>query len=367
MKLTIGHCKYALIVISLLVLVVCNNQENKTYIILSAKLVSPPLVPFSSVGDLWMSTWADDDNIYITWGDGCGPGQTWGDPYFNALNCDAGVAVLRGAIPDFTNCTSPFDCVRSIMVPDGMTGWGDSLLTHDDKPSSILFYNGRLYFAGHTPLGDPNYGYVAYSDDYGLHWTEAPNSPWTKQSNSVFRCIFFINMGKNYELNTDGYVYALGIGTEWGWLGPVYLCRVPEDSIAFYNAYRYWAGAADTVNQIWSESQFDAEPLENLYAGAMGSAMYHEGSKHYLFLVATRGLYSALNPWGPWTKVPFLSGESDSLWAGGYMPGIISKDAGQDYFYFAIAGQDPIIDYRCHLGKIELQLEEIANPDTVGS
>ena len=125
-------------------------------------------------------------------------------------------------------------------MPDGGTGWGDTL-TGDDKPSSVLFYNGRLYFAGHTPLGDPDYGYIAYSDDYGLHWIEVPNSPWTRANNSVYRIIMFINMGKNYELNTDGYVYALGIGTEWGWAEQtVFLCRVPRDSIVSYAAYEYW-------------------------------------------------------------------------------------------------------------------------------
>ena len=32
-----------------------------------------PIEPFASDGDLWLSTWADDNNIYSGWGDGKGP------------------------------------------------------------------------------------------------------------------------------------------------------------------------------------------------------------------------------------------------------------------------------------------------------
>ena len=85
--------------------------------------------------------------------------------------------------------------------------------------------------------------------------------------------------------------------------------------------------------------------------------MYHAGAQHYLFL--GDGLFAAPKPWGPWESIEFLDAEFDSLWQGGYMPGIISRDTGIDYFYFAIAGQSPIIDYHCHIGKIELQLLEI--------
>ena len=72
----------------------CQEQapdENISILIASARIVGPPIVAFPSIGDLWMSTWADDDNIYITWGDGSGPGHTWGDPYIEEFGTDAGV------------------------------------------------------------------------------------------------------------------------------------------------------------------------------------------------------------------------------------------------------------------------------------
>jgi len=182
-------------------------------VIKSASVVTPPMCPIPSAGDLWMNTWADDDNIYTGWGDGLGPGRfgSW---------TDCGVGVLRGTVPYFIMEENPEEYVRNRFVPDGG-------IRRNDKPSSLLCVDDRLYFAGHSPLGDPTYGYIAYSDDHGKTWTEIPGSPWTKEKGSVFRCLFFINMGKNYELNKDGYVYALGIGKEWDWQsGRVYLTKV---------------------------------------------------------------------------------------------------------------------------------------------
>ncbi|MFQ6082230.1 MAG: PA14 domain-containing protein [Candidatus Aminicenantia bacterium] len=310
--------------------------------ILSAKVVTPPMNPIPSTGDLWMNTWADDDNIYTGWGDGEGPGDV-------KPGTDCGVGVFKGPVPYFLIEQNPSDYVRSRFVPDGRTG-------RDDKPSSLLFFNGRLYFAGHTPLGDPKYGYIAYSDDYGRTWVEVPDSPWTRTKKSVFRCLFFINMGKNYELNKDGYVYALGIGKEWDWFPPmVYLVRVPMNSILDYNSYRYYAGMNGGA-PVWSMDESDALPLKGLEAHQMGSAMYHEGIERYLFL-AIDGLFEAPYPWGPWVKVSaLLNSGDDPEWKGGYMPGIIAKGAGADFFYFTLAGQSNIIRYNLYIGKISFQL-----------
>lgn len=332
------------------------QEKDTTYIIQSATLAGPPLIPFQSNGDLWMSTWADDDNLYITWGDGGGPGQPQNNPVFST---DAGVAALQGQVPNFTNGLSPFDCIRSIHLPDGTPEWEGG---RNDKPSSILYYKGRLYFAGHSPLGDPDFGYIAYSDDYGYTWTEAPNTPWTKENSSVFRILMFINIGRSYELNRDGYVYGLGIGKEWGWDGPVYLTRVPRDSIINYDLYQYFVDTSDSGDPIWSADQSEAIQLGNIATYAMGSAIYHEGTKQYIFL-RTWTLYTAPNPWGPWNQVRILDNAYTPNWAGGYMPGIIAKDAGQDYFYFSLAGQDTVIEYYFHLGRLDLQLSEVINPE----
>jgi hypothetical protein len=173
-------------------------------VIASIAVDGSPMKPFHSEGDLWMSTWADDGRLYSGWGDGAGvkAGTIW---------TDCGVAHLSGSLP---NLAAEEMCFTAPTAAPNV----------NDKPSSLLCINGRLIGAFHSPLGNAWIGYLAYSDDHGASWTRVGfheegdlwpvgGSPWVRDTNSPFRCLFFINMGQDYSLNTDGFVYALGIGT----------------------------------------------------------------------------------------------------------------------------------------------------------
>jgi hypothetical protein len=317
-------------------------------VIASAAPEGDPVEPFISEGDLWMSTWADDGNLYSGWGDGRGVAlhPEW---------TDCGIAKFTGDLPEIK---AKEQCYLAPTENPAV----------NDKPSSLLFLDGRLVGAFHSPLGDPWMGYLAVSKDYGSTWTRvgfyregelAPvnASPWTRDNKSKFRCLFFINMGQAYALNLDGYVYALGMGAEWNWFGGTYLCRVPKDSILYYKAYRYFSGLTGSIPG-WSASQDDAQALEGVRTMDQGSAMFHPYLKRYLFLTSLL-LYDAPAPWGPWTKVgAWTSADSPVQWQGGYQPGIISKDTGPDWFWFTISGQNdlPKVTYRLHLGKMRLKL-----------
>jgi hypothetical protein len=312
-----------------------------------------PIKPFHSEGDLWMNTWADDDNLYSGWGDGRGvaPRPEW---------TDCGIARFSRTLPQITAEERCYNAPTA--TPDV-----------NDKPSSLLFIDGRLYGHFHSPLGDAWIGYLAYSDNYGETWTRVGfyrewelspinGSPWTRDRNSRFRCQFFINMGKNYELNIDGYVYTLAIGKEWNWFGGVRLTRVGKEDILDYSAYQYFTGIENNEPQ-WSSSQFDARPIPGVSTMDQGSAMYHPKLKRYLFFTA-RELYDAPNPWGPWTFAGSWTGDQIPVqWKGGYQPGIISKDTGKNYFWFTISGQNdpPRITYDLNLGKMVMKLREITD------
>jgi parallel beta-helix repeat protein len=371
----------------------------------SARIEGEPLY-FPSMGDLWMATWADDDRLFLTWGDGIGFGEGYPvgypayerldsisissciqDDYFpcwlwcNVTNCDpnlsyppaaltdAGLLAFSGPLPDFEDVVN-----ISVDIPDGepfFTSLPAGELDIDfgvrnDKPSSILFYNGRLYLAGHSPAGLPVMGYLAYSDDYGRNWTEVPNSPWGETSN--FRVLMFINMGQNYALNQDGYVYAFGVGTEASWTERVvYLARVPKDEIADYEAYEYCICSGGEEPR-WSLDETMATHLDGLYSTGQASAMYHEGTGRYLFLttdanppegpMSSGALYEAPQPWGPWKEVVVLcflpecdDGSYNPAWTDGkYIAGLIPKDAGLNHVYFTIAGGD--LHYQLQIGKL---------------
>lgn len=306
-----------------------------------------PIEPFESHGDLWFSTWADDDTVFVSWGDGFGLNLST-----RPLYSHHGLAKLRGMFPKVTA-----EVVKQFMP------LSDEV--NNSKPSSLLFYNKRLYAAIHSPLMEPNMGFIAYSDDYGKTFNYDSNIPWTKEKNSKFISLMFINMGKNYELNIDGYVYAFGIGSEAFWNGPIYLARVPKDKILDYSAWTYFSGFGQNSEVKWSNEQFDAASLNSLITKHLFSSIYHPGIKRYIILMASdiKGeLYEAPNPWGPWAFAGTWFQGANSEWISSYMPGIITKDIDDNSFYFAVAGTELGKDhgpddkkYRFRLGKITME------------
>ena len=314
--------------------IILDEGPNISPVVSSVAVEGEPIIINSSegiesLGDLWMNTWADDDHLYSGWGDGNGFGKTY---------TDMGVAQLIGNLPNITG-----ENIKLDSSPE------------NNKPSSLLFYNGTLYAQIHSPLGNADVGYLAYSNDYGKTWAMLrETSPWTKEVDSNFRCLFFINMGQNYSLNTDGYVYALGIGREWAWSGEIYLARVSKDHILDYDSYEYFVNITENEPQ-WSDNQFDAKPLQGIVTRDQISAMYHPLIDRYIILNAEY-VYDAPNPWGPWC----YAGKWTRYGWYGYQPGIISKDVGADYFWFTIAGQtsphEGGVTYQLNLGKMIMSL-----------
>lgn len=349
-------------------------------------------IPF--IGDIWTATWADNDRLYLAFGDATGmakclPTLLMDEPdefdtaylevspglftvadkdneYCEVFGCEeplplcpytpAGLVELRGPVPEFEDCPGPDQCVVSRHIP-----YGDlTAFEHSDKPSSLVFVNGRLYAAMHYPPGQVTSGYLAYSDDYGRTWNVAPGSPW--KGNSPFKVLMFVNMGQAYRLNQDGYLYALGIRDELGsppLRQPVYLARVrleapgaATDPVTDYSAYEYYAGQ-EGGSPRWSRRQEDAEPLEGLETMAQASAMYHEGVGRFLFLTGllrgdgTGGLFEAPKPWGPWRLA--------ATFPAGFIASLVPKGTGPASFYFTAAGGGGLT-YNLNIGRMELAL-----------
>ncbi|MBT3224517.1 MAG: DUF4185 domain-containing protein, partial [Proteobacteria bacterium] len=215
--------------------------------------------------------------------------------------------------------------------------------------------------AGHSPLGEPDFGYLAYSIDLGETWQEVPDT-WDKPSPLIVR--MFINMGMNYEGNTDGYVYALAMGAETGWTpdgdpdfedGTVYLMRVPVGEVLDFHAYEYLTAVDDGGDPTWAEDDPDAAtPLKGLVAHEMGGAVYHSGADRYLFMTARPGaLFEASNPWGPWVQVARIlePGAAPSWEDGSYIPNFITEGMGVDSFYFSVSSGGY---YNLNMAKVDL-------------
>ncbi|MFQ5568286.1 MAG: DUF4185 domain-containing protein [Rhodothermales bacterium] len=369
-------------------------------------------------GDLWMTTWSDDDALYLTWGDGTGrlfclPSEDGEQPIFsnvievssgcfslpgplcscdqgcdiecelihltcNQMECftqcqplcpttDAGLLRLEGPVNAILPCEDENDCITSLHIPASQLpdyGWVPLMPGKNDKPSSLLFLDGRLLYAGHRPAGEPTYGYIAHSDDYGRTWTEVESSPWGANSN--FRVAMFINMGQAYGLNKDNYVYALGVSHEISQTGQpmsVYLARVPRASVIDYTQYEYFAGLDSAGDPVWESNESGSVPLANLRTLEQASAMYHEGIDRYLFLTAQAdttprnpgALFEAPTPWGPWVEVAeiLVPAENPTWLRGHYIASLITKGAGSNSVFFTIAGG--IDEYNLHIGQIEFE------------
>lgn len=334
------------------------QATSQSPVIRSVMVDGPPLEPFASDGDLWLSTWADDNNIYSGWGDGRGPldglePQAW---------VDMGIVRLTGELPDL----KPQTRYREDPTPP---------VPLNDKPSSLIYLDSCLYGHFHSPAGNVRIGYLSESRDYGKTWKRMGffgedekqpenSSPWLRINNSFFRCLFFINMGQNYNLNSDGYVYALGIGTEWHWMGlRVFLTRVKKENITDYNQYEYFAGYSKKAEPQWSFYQSMAKPVKGPITFGQGSAIYHPGIKRYLFMTDF-DVFDSPHPWGPWTYAgswtTWKTRPGVKEWQGGYQPGIISKGLGENFYWFTISGQNkkPNIPYTYNLGKMILKMKD---------
>ena len=395
---------------------------GSTPVQLTGITLESPATGLHYMGDLWASTWADDDRLYMAFGDGtgmkdCAPSLSLGagdpspvpgvvvdwsdgalggsatrtgcpagqwipgltrpagagfyDDFCNHNDCSAcyalcrftpnGLAAFSGSPPALADCAGANQCVVKHYWP---VSFSDSLGKWL-KPSSLIAVGSRIIAALHTPAGTVNEGYLAYTDDKGQNWDVAPGaSPWTATSNSHFRVLVFIQMGKAYGDNSDGYVYALGMDHELyndtGTLMDIYLARVPRNKIIDYTAWEYYQGTPGPggdpcYNGLWSCRQTDAVALSGLYSSAQASAMYHPGLGKYLFLTgfadADAGgpfgaLFAADQPWGPWQRV--------GTFPGPFIGALLPKGSGSRSVYFTAAGSASY-PYTLNLVKLTVQ------------
>ncbi|HOO57102.1 MAG TPA: DUF4185 domain-containing protein [bacterium] len=316
--------------------------------------VSSPIVPFSSHGDLWLTTWADDDSVFVSWGDGKGP--LYNDKTEFSHH---GLAKLNGTFPDV-----------GVEIVQRFMPLSDDI--NNSKPTSMLFLDKRLYVAIHSPLLNPVKGFIAYSDDYGKTFKYDVNTTRNKSNNKNFICIIFINMGRNYELNKDGYVYAFGVEGEINISGRVYLVRMKKEAILDESSWMYYSGLDKDKKPEWNSDYKKAKKIPGLssknyssmFPNLLFAAAYHPGMNRYIAMTATsvEGQFlESPTPWGPWRFVDKWFEGEDSEWYASYMPGIITKDMGTDYFYFTAAGRtdfDPQpgdFMYSFKLGKITMK------------
>jgi hypothetical protein len=323
----------------------CGTEIPYSPVINSVNLESnePTYVTNYSEGDIWRITQAKDGTIYTAWGDGGGfsnnpftiPHDIKTHPNFYYL----GIGKLTGTFPNKL-------IGENLYVGDTWVG------PSDDKPYSLLAIEDTLYLTA-CKINDDAFCYLGYSTDGG--------NKFTMNKKNKIPNFEFINMGQNYGLNTDGYVYVSTLGIGNNIRGALYLGRVPAKQILDVSAYEYYSNE-NPNSPTWSKDSSDARPI--LTSGGVYNVMngitYHSGTDRFILMTEVN-VYDAPNPWGPWTCAgTWMTPETSQKWQGGYYPYVIPIETTNNSFYFTLAGQgDTQGDYqkyRFNLGKIIMEI-----------
>jgi CubicO group peptidase (beta-lactamase class C family) len=247
--------------------------------------------------DNWPLTWADDDRLYTSYGDG------WGFEPFVPRKLGMGFARVEGGPVDPSGVN-----IRSA------TGEQIGDVARAKKASGIVCVDGVLYLwtrnAGNSQL--------AWSADHGTTWEWAP---W--KFTRSFGCPTILNFGKNYAGARDKYVYVYSHDADSAYVPAdrMVLARVPKGRIREREAYEFLRSVDGNHEPAWTKDLDErgavfVHPRRCYRSGIT----YNVGLKRYLWCqilpdthgkkADTRfeggfGIYDAPEPWGPWTTVFF--------------------------------------------------------------
>lgn len=256
------------------------------------------------VGDNWPITWADDGNLYTTYGDGPGFRR---EP---KRELTLGFAKISG---------SPPAIVAQDILSDADTPAGGG--KNGIKSSGLLMVNRVLWMftRNYKVDGDYRHSRLAWSRDYEKTWTWAD---W--YFSESFGCPEFVQFGPNYKGARDEYVYIASQATNdaYEYSPDVVMARVLKDKLADRSAYQFFAGFDAKGAPAWSANIADRKPVFTDPRGTLRiSITYNAALKRYIMTSSHRvgegphnpslGVFDAPEPWGPWTTIYY-----DDHWSG---------------------------------------------------
>jgi CubicO group peptidase (beta-lactamase class C family) len=246
--------------------------------------------------DNWPLTWADDDALYGAYGDGQGF-----EP-FEKEKLSLGLARIEGMPEAFHGQNVRALSLRS--VGDGSKG---------RKASGLLCVDGVLYLW----MRNVGNSQLAWSSDHGATWSCAN---W-RFTNS-FGCPTFVNYGRNYEGNHDGFAYILSPDAEGAYevADRFVLARVLLDRMRERAAYEFatsfdfgnrpqWTTDIARRGGILSRAGACYRPNVTFNATLQRFLLVHAKPNSRSRDAAGRidvrfhgglSVYEASQPWGPW-------------------------------------------------------------------
>jgi CubicO group peptidase (beta-lactamase class C family) len=233
--------------------------------------------------DNWPLTWADDDTLYTSYGDGYGF-----DPRVEK-KLGMGFARLSGGPDDFT--------AENLRSGDERVGDG----ARSPKASGILMVDGVLYLW----VRNVSNAQLLWSSDHGKTWQ------WGFKLENGFGSPAFLNFGRNYAGARDAYVYA------YSQEGPsayesdnaLLLARAPKDRLRDRTAWQFFERLDPTGRPAWTGDITHAGPVFCYPSNCQRvDAVFNPGLGRYLLALGydhsgAWGLFDAPEPWGPWTTI----------------------------------------------------------------
>src|SRR5258708_4206030 len=213
--------------------------------------------PVTGNGDNWHMTWAKNDKQYVGLCDGTG----WSSlPGYTGQKYNSNMYIINGNAPNHSFESVPGYPALEMTYPPT-----------PDQPRNysryygfgILAIDSFIYHFMSTPIepfGAPGNAFAGvkliYSSDDGKTWKNQDGSPicWEEWDNrSLDNMLFFrepddcfslltvLLMGKNYEHNTDGYVYIYAPnGTVDGKMNQLAMLRVKKNQLLQRSQYEYF-------------------------------------------------------------------------------------------------------------------------------
>lgn len=264
------------------------------------------LVRLAPGSDLWPFTWAADDNLYTSWGDGGGFGGTNNDG-----RVSLGFARVSGLPSDFTTANV----------------WGgknpENPATFGGKTAGMISVGGVLYAWLNIQNASPPDHKLIWSSDMGKSWQISDWKFPDPDSPSFFPSTF-LNYGKDNAGTRDSFIYIYGARWIWtqGAENSIYLARVDKNQIKNRNAYEFFAGLDTNGNPKWVQDIGQRQPVftdpNGVANTGLASVVFNAGLGRYILTVAHRppgspvmagvgqlGIFDAPEPWGPWTTVAY--------------------------------------------------------------
>ena len=251
------------------------------------------LIRLAPGSDLWPTTWAANDNIYASWGDGGG---------FGGNNSDGRTSL------GFARIEGPPNSFAAYNVWGGKNP--ENVATFGGKCAGMVSVDSILYAWINTQNSSTPDLKLASSSDFGATWQL---SAWSFTSDT-FAPSTMLNFGKDYADARDEYIYSYG--GQWGNTEEVYMARVPKTQITDKNAYEYFAGLDGDGNATWTADIWQRQPIftdpsgQDFNMSLKTSVVYIAGLGRYILTAShggpgRLGIFDAPEAWGPWTTVAY--------------------------------------------------------------